>query len=197
MSSDAAPKLQMSYAEFIVFEEQSLTKHEWLDGVVYDMSGGTIDHAGLSANVIGILRNQLKGKRCRVFSSDLAVRSIATRLHTYADITVACGSLETDPENKRAVVNPRVIVEVLSDSTEKYDRDGKFAHYKRIPSLAEYVLVSQKEKCIEVFRRISGSKGAEEWDIESEKAFAGQTITLKSIECELSVDEVYEDPLAA
>jgi Uma2 family endonuclease len=172
MSSDAAPKLPMSYAEFIVFEEQSLTKHEWLDGVVYDMSGGTIDHAGLSANVIGILRNQLKGKRCRVFSSDLAVRSIATRLYTYADITVACGSLETDPDNKRAVINPRVVIEVLSDSTEEYDRSGKFAHYKRIASLAEYVLVSQTEKCIEVFRRIS----ADEWDTESEKLWPGKPL---------------------
>lgn len=191
MSSDAAPKPYMSYADFVIFEEQSLTKHEWLDGVVYDMSGGTLDHSGIKVSVTVMLVSLLRGKRCRVFNSDLAVRVLATGLFTYPDASVLCSSPEMDPQNKNAVTNPRIIVEVLSDSTEKYDRGEKFAHYRRIPSLMEYVLVSQNEQCIEVHRRTS----AGEWEME--KALAGQTIMLKSIECELSVDDVYVDPLAA
>ncbi len=191
MTADAAVKPYMSYADFVIFEEQSLTKHEWLDGIVYDMSGGTFEHAGLKAAVVGELRTALRGKRCRVFDSDLAVRVLATGLQTYPDASVVCGSAEADPANKNACTNPRILVEVLSDSTEKYDRGEKFAHYQRIPSLAEYVLVSQKEPCIEVWRR----NMAGQWDL-AEKGLAGQTVTLTSVECRLSVDEVYADPLA-
>lgn len=180
----------VTYAEFVAREEKSSTKHEWLDGVVYDMAGGTPDHAGLITAVAGELRNSLRGKRCRVFSADLGIRVIATGLFTYPDVSIVCGSLERDPENKNAATNPRVLVEVLSDSTEAYDRGEKFAHYRRIPTLMEYVLVSQKDPCIEVFRRSSSG----EWDVE--KALAGQTIELRSIECVLDVNDVYADPLA-
>jgi Uma2 family endonuclease len=192
MTGDAAPKPYVSYAEFVALEEASPTKHEWLDGVIYDMSGGTLDHSGLKVSITGELRNLLRGKRCRVFDSDLAVRVLATGLFTYPDASVVCSSAEKDPANRNAITNPRIIVEVLSDSTEAYDRGEKFAHYQRIPSLAEYVLVSQHEPCIEVFRRTAPDK----WEL-AEKAFAGQTAHLKSIECILSVDEVYADPLSA
>lgn len=192
MVADPALVPYVPYAEFLAFEEKSLTKHEWLDGVVYDMSGGTIDHAGLKTRVTFLLSLQLEGKRCGVFDSDLAIRILATGLFTYPDASVVCGFLETDPENKNAVTNPKVLVEVLSDSTEAYDRGKKFAHYQRIPSLAEYVLVSQHEPCIEVFRRrADGTWGP------AEKYLAGQTATLKSIECELPVDRVYRSPFAA
>jgi Uma2 family endonuclease len=191
MPADAATKPYMSYADFLVFEEKSLTKHEWLDGIVYDMSGGTIDHSRVKANVTIVLGIQLRGKRCCVFDSDLAIRVLATGLLTYPDASVVCGLVETDPDNKNALTNPRVIVEVLSDSTEKYDRGEKFAHYRRIPSLAEYVLVSQHEPCIEVYRQTSPGN----WDL-AEKGLAGQTVTLKSLECALSVDEIYANPLA-
>ena len=191
MPADAATKPYMSYAEFVAFEEKSTTKHEWLDGIVYDMSGGTLGHSGLKLAIGGELRNLLRGKRCRVFDSDLAVRVIATGLLTYPDASVVCGSAEMDPENRNALTNPRVLVEVLSESTEKYDRGEKFAHYRRIPSLAEYVLVSQEEPCIEVWRRNAGG----EWDL-AEKGLAGQSVTLTSLECALSVDEVYANPLA-
>ncbi len=191
MSSDAAPTPYMSYADFVVFEEKSETKHEWLDGVVYDMSGGTIDHARLKTRVSLYLGIQLMKKRCQVFDADLAVRVVATNLLTYPDVSVVCGSAERDPANRNAVTNPRVIVEVLSDSTEAYDRGVKFAHYRRIPSLREYVLVSQKEPRIEVWRR----NASEKWEL-AEEALAGQTAQLNSIECALSVDEVYTDPLA-
>ena len=190
MPASAALESYVTYADFVAFEETSLTRHEWLDGVVYDMSGGTIDHSGLTAQMIVLLGTLLRGKRCRVFDPNLGIRVIATGLFTYPDASIVCGSLEKDPANRNAVTNPKVLVEVLSDSTEEYDRGEKFAHYQRIPSLAEYVLVSQHEPCIEVFRRSASGK----WDL-AQKALAGQTVVLKSIECVLSVDEVYTDPL--
>lgn len=179
------------YAEFVVREGASLTKHEWLNGIVYDMAGGTYEHSRLKVSMSTILAILLRGRRCVVLDSDLAVRVLATGLFTYPDVSIICGSLERDPENKNAATNPRVLVEVLSDSTEDYDRGEKFAHYRRIPTLMEYVLVSQKEPCIEVYRRTDSGQ----WDVE--KAFAGQTAILRSIECELDVNEVYVDPLAS
>src|SRR5439155_18899105 len=98
--------------------------HEFLDGVVWPMAGGSPDHAGIAANVARLLGNQLAGQPCRVFTSDLRVRVKATGLGTYPDVTVICGQLEFDPEDpkRHTVTNPRMIVEVLSPSTEEYDR---------------------------------------------------------------------------
>lgn len=180
----------VTYAEFVAREEKSATKHEWLDGVIYDMAGGTYEHSRLKVAISTALSTHLRGRRCVVLDSDLAVRVLATGLSTYPDVSIVCGSLERDPDNKNAATNPRVLVEVLSDSTEAYDRGENFAHYRRIPTLMEYVLVSQKEPCIEVFRRTNSG----EWNVE--KALAGQTIELHSIECVLDVNEVFTDPLA-
>lgn len=185
-----APKPYVTHAEYLALEERSPTKHEWLDGVIYDMSGGTPDHAGLAAAVLGELRNQLRGKRCRVYTADLKVRVLATGLSTYADVSVICGALEVDPDDKNAATNPVVLVEVLSDSSEAYDRGQKFGHYRRIPSLAEYVLVSQHSPKIEVFRKNEAGK----WVL-AEEASAGEMAPLLSVGCALSVDEVYADPL--
>lgn len=188
---DPAPKPRVSYAEYIELEEKSPARHEWLDGVIYDMAGGTPDHAGLALTVGRLLGNQLEGKRCRVFSSDLKIRVLATNLGTYADISVVCGQLERDPDSNTAVTNPTVLVEVLSDSTEAYDRGEKFAHYRRIPSLREYVLVGQSKPLIEVHRKNEAGL----WVLVAE-AGAGEQAALESIGCALSVDEVYLDPLA-
>jgi Uma2 family endonuclease len=188
---EPAPEPYVSYAEYIEREEKSATKHEWLNGVIYDMSGGTPDHAGLAAAVISTLAQQLVGKRCRVFSSDLKVRVLATNLGTYADVSVVCGRLERDPDSNTAVTNPTVLVEVLSDSTEAYDRGEKFAHYRRIPSLREYVLVGQTKRMIEVYRKNEAGL----WVLVAE-AGAGEQAALESIGCVLGVDEVYVDPLA-
>jgi Uma2 family endonuclease len=190
------PKPYVSYEEYLALEEKSLTKHEWLNGVIYDMealgmSGGTSTHAGLIAAVAGELRAQLKGKRCRVFSADLKIRIQATGLSTYPDTSVVCGRLDMDAGDKNASTNPTVIVEVLSDSSEAYDRGEKFAHYRRIPSLREYVLVSQRRPLIEVHRK--NDEG--QWVL-AEEASAGQIAKLASIGCSLSVDEIYADPLA-
>lgn len=188
--ADPAPEPYVSYAEYLALEERSVTRHEWLEGVIYDMAGGTPDHVGLMGAIAGELRVQLRGKRCRVFPADLKIRVLATGLATYPDASVVCGRLELDPGDKNAATNPVLLVEVLSDSSEAYDRGEKFAHYRRIPSLQEYVLVSQREPLIEVFRKNEAGK----WVL-AEEAGKGEVAPLASIGCSLSVDEVYADPL--
>jgi Uma2 family endonuclease len=196
MAGAHALKPYVSYAEYLELEEKSLTKHEWLDGVVYDMealgmAGGTPDHAGLAATVTTLLGQQVRGKLCRAFSSDLKVRVLATGLSTYPDISVVCGKLETAPDDPNAVINPTLLVEVLSDPSEAYDRGEKFAHYRRIPSLREYVLVSQRKRQIEVWRKNERGR----WEL-GQEAGAGEDAELASIHCSLPVNEVYADPLA-
>lgn len=183
---DAAPKPYVSFEEYEALEEKSPERQEWLDGVVYDMSGGTIGHSKLQANIIRRLGNQLEGTRCDVHTADLKIRVLATGLGTYPDVSVICGPPERDPQSKTAVTNPTVLVEVLSDSSEAYDRGEKFAHYRRIPSLREYVLVSQNQRRIEVFR-----KNEEGFWVLVAEASDGESATLASIGCTLRVDEVY------
>ncbi|HVK65496.1 MAG TPA: Uma2 family endonuclease [Polyangium sp.] len=182
--AEPAGKLKVTFAEYLALEEASETKHEYLDGHVYDMAGGTPDHGLLAGNVLRALGNQLEGRPCRVHPADVRIRIQATGLSTYPDVSVVCGKLQVDAEDKNGVVNPIVLVEVLSESTEAYDRGQKFAHYRRIPSLREYVLISYQTKLIEVYRR--ADEGA--WVLH--EAESG-SIDLVSIGCALSVDSVY------
>jgi Uma2 family endonuclease len=186
--NEPARKLTFTFAEYLVQERAGDTKHELINGEIYDMAGGTGEHARLASNMTGVLLGQLQGKPCAVFSSDLLVRVLATGMATYPDLSVICGRFEHDPEDKNVATNPIILVEVLSDGTESKDRGEKFAHYRRIPSLMEYVLVSQHEQRIEVFRR------TEQGWILSE-ATAGESVKLISIDGELSVDAVYANPL--
>ena len=143
------------FDEYLALEERSAVKHEFLDGHVWAMAGGSPDHGAVAANIIAILSNQLRGRPCRVFTSDVRIRVKATGLATYPDVSVVCGKQETDPEDPKngTVINPCLLVEVLSPSTEDYDRGEKLAHYKQIPSLQEVVLVAHEENRIELWRR--------------------------------------------
>jgi Uma2 family endonuclease len=187
---EPARKLSYTFAEYIAIDEASPTKHEYVNGEILAMSGGTLEHSQLAANVIGELGAQLRGRPCAVYTSDARVRVLATGLATYPDVTVVCGSVERDPESKSTIVNPALIVEVLSDSTESYDREEKFAHYRRIPSLREYLLVSQHERRItHLSRNDDGS-----WTLRD--VVGASVVRLPSIGCELSLAEVYRDPFA-
>ncbi len=183
----------MSYAEYVAREAVSDVKHEFIRGEVFAMAGGTIEHAALTAAIGAELALAIRGKRCRVFSSDLRVRVLATdlstELSTYPDVSVVCEQAESPPDDPHAIVNPTVVVEVLSDSTEAYDRGAKATHYRRIPSLREYVLINQHEPLIEVFRR--NERG--HWELL--EARAGATIELSSLGITLDVDTIYADPL--
>ena len=181
----------MSYAEYLEFEATSDTKHEYLRGEVLAMAGGTPDHAALALAIGAELVAGLRGRPCRAFSSDLRVRIEATDLSTYPDITVVCGTLETSGLDPHAATNPVLIVEVLSDSTEAYDRGQKFAHYRQIPSLREYLLVSQTEPRLEAYAK----NDAGQWVLR--EAGRGEQLALRSLEgVVLDVDTIYADPLS-
>ena len=174
-----------AFAEYLTIEEIARVKHEYLDGEIYAMAGGTPEHAALAAVVTTVLGEQLRGSPCRVYSSDLRVRILATGLATYPDVTVVCGPTERDPESATHVVNPRVVIEVLSDGTEEYDRGEKLEHYKKAPSLMAVVLVSHRERKIEVW-----SREASAWEV---MAYGrGQVARISSPNCSLDVDAVYD-----
>jgi Uma2 family endonuclease len=158
--TSAFPLHRYTYQDYVWLEEESSTRHEFLDGEIVAMAGGTPEHAAMAAEVIGQLREKLRGSPCRVFTSDLGVRVMATGLATYPDASVVCGPTERDPDKKTNVTNPRVLVEVTSDSTEEYDRGEKLAHYKQIPTLEAVVIVSHREVRVEVWSR---ARGGPEW----------------------------------
>lgn len=174
--------------EYVRFEEESTTKHEYIDGTIRAISGGTLAHARMQASLAIILGRQLEGRRCNVYSSDGRVRVRGQSIITYPDLAVSCGKLEIDTEDPHAQLTPTVLVEVTSPSSEKYDRGLKYAYYQGIGSLREYVIVSHREPLIEVFR--PGGDG--KWRL-AERATTGGEVMLTSIECRFSVDEVYRD----
>ena len=188
---EVAPSLEMTYEEYVAFERDAEGKHEFVHGHVYAMSGGSPEHARLSQAIGAALTVALRGKSCAAFSSDLRVRVEATGRSTYPDVTVVCGKLERDAIDADAVTNPRVIVEVLSPSTESSDRGDKWAHYQRIEFLREYVLVSQSTPRIEVFSRDEAQSG---WLYR--QYGAGQTVELRSLETSLDVDAIFANPLS-
>ena len=180
---------RMSDAEYLELERTSEMKHEYLRGEVFAMARGTPEHARLAANIIGELTAALRGRPCSVFTSDARVRIEVTDRATYPDVTVVRGRLEHAADDPDSITNPVVIVEILSDATEADDRGEKFAHYRRLASLREYVLVSQRARRLEVYRRRD-----ERWLLD--EAGTGESLRLESIDVVLSVDEVYRDPLA-
>lgn len=149
-------RIHYTYAEYLSLEESSNVKHEFLAGQIYAMAGGTPEHAALAAAFIGLLFAQLRDGRCRAYDADLRVRT-PSGLATYPDVTVLCGPSERHEADSQAVTNPTLIVEVLSRSTEEYDAGDKFEHYKTIPSLQQYVLISHRERAVEVWTREAGS----------------------------------------
>ena len=187
MTSTASER-RYTFREYLELEASSDLRYEFFDGSVYAMSGGSPDHSRLAANVISLLTAQLAGKPRQTFTSDLRVRVLETGLATHPDVSVICGSLERDPDDDNTATNPVVIVEVLSPSTRRYDREEKAAHYRRIPSLASYVLISQEEQRLEVFSR----NGDGSWTLREARNGA---VDLPTIGCRLSVEDVYRNPL--
>lgn len=181
-----------TYREYVALEEHANTRHEFLGGEIYAMAGGTPEHAAICTNVSTALNVQLRGKGCRVYSSDLLVRVLETGLATYPDVSVVCGRAALDPENRNAITNPVVLVEVLSPGTSEYDGGEKLSHYQRIPSLREIVLVAHDERRIAVWRRGDGDSDA--WSREEVRV---GSIRIEVIGCTLDVDDVYRDELAA
>ena len=182
----AAPHHRYTYADYLALEHASNVKHEYFDGEIYAMAGGTPAHAALAMAIGGLLFPQLRSGNCRLYSSDLRVRVLATGLTTYPDVSIVCGPVEYDPDSAITVINPTVVIEVLSDSTEDYDRGEKLDHYRQVPSLAAVVLVASKTREIKVWERVA----ADRWD--ERKYVSGAALDLRMISATLRVDELYD-----
>ncbi len=144
---------RLTEIEYLERERIAEFKSEFFDGEMFAMAGGTLRHSLIATNLAREFGNQLKDKRRTAFNTDLRIQIEATGLYTYPDLSVICGDPQFVDGNQDTVTNPAVIVEVLSDSTEAYDRGKKFEHYRQIPSLREYLLVNQKEPRVEQFLR--------------------------------------------
>lgn len=181
---------RFDFAEYVMLEEIACVKHEYLEGVVWAMAGGSPEHARLQVNVSTLLSQQLAKRPCAVYSSDLRIRVKATGLGTYPDVTVVCGKLALDPDDpkRQTVTNPSLVVEVLSPSTEDYDRGEKLEHFKRIESLEAVVLVSHDPRLVEVWTR--------EGDAWTARAYRNDdTAPIPAFGCKLPLDAIYRDPL--
>lgn len=178
----------MAYAEYLALERESELEHEYVGGVAVLRPGGTPEHARLAVRVSAQLLASLAGRPCEVFSSDLRVRNVAADRSSYPDVTVICGRIERAKDDNQAVTNPRIIVEVLSDTTEIHDRGDKWRDYRRLSSLQAYVLVSQTEPLVEVYRR-----GGDVWQYEA--AGPGQVLRVDDEGASLDVDALYRSGL--
>ncbi|GDX78704.1 hypothetical protein LBMAG42_05150 [Deltaproteobacteria bacterium] len=175
----------LTYAEYLQLELNTGIKHEWRSGVAVAMAGGTLPHAQLSTRLLGILYGRLLKKPCQPWNSDAKVRIPTEDVSTYPDISVVCGDPVRDELDRNTITNPTVLFEVLSESTENYDRSEKFAYYRALPSLRDYVLVSSHRIAIEHYeRRPDGS-----WLFR--ELGAGEVLSLRSLRVRLRVSEVY------
>ena len=175
----------MSVEDYLALDRSSIeTRYEYIDGYVTMLAGGTLDHATIGANVISILRRLLRGSPCRVFTSDARVRLSRTR-YAYPDATVSCD--EQDRGQGDIVQSPRLVVEVLSPSTEGYDRGRKFGYYRECPTIQEYLLIDAQRPMIEVYRR-------EKHDLWILRAFRlDDEVELINLGVRFPVNAVYED----
>ena len=143
----------LTETEYLEIERAAEFKSEFFHGEMFAMAGGTLHHSLIATNLAGEFRNRLRGRTCQPYNADLRLKIETTGLCTYPDLSVICGDPQFADGTDDTVVNPTVLVEVLSDSTEAYDRGKKFEHYRQIPSLQEYLLVSQKAPQIEQYIR--------------------------------------------
>jgi len=173
-----------SYEEYLRVLDVSDIKLEYFDGEIYAMAGGTLAHAELCARIISRLSHHL-GRECHVFSADARVHVEATGLATYPDASVVCGEVERAGNDPHALVNPTILVEVTSRSTEDYDRGNKISHYRQIPSLTAILLVSHRARRVTLVERTP-----DDWRIC--EARAGEQLVVESPKLSLSVDTLYE-----
>jgi Uma2 family endonuclease len=177
---------RLTESEYLALERAAPFKSEYFDGEMFAMAGGSPMHSLIAANVIRELGLKLKGRPCLAFTSDLRLKVEATGLCTYPDVSVVCGPLRYAAGTDDTVVNSTLLIEVLSDSTEAYDRGEKFQHYRQIPSLKEYLLVSQRLARIEQY----GRRPNAEWALRVAEGKDAR-LTLPALEITLELNEVF------
>ncbi len=185
MSAEPVEKRSWTAEEYLAWERLQPTKHEFFQGAVRAMAGATLEHSLILVNVAAQLGSALRKSCCVVLLSNMRLKIPATRLYTYPDALVVCGTPELEDDVRDTLLNPTVLVEVLSDSSEAYDRGKKFEQYRSIQSFTEYLLVAQDHVLVEHFSRQADSS----WVLR--EARAGGRIALASIGCVLQVDEIY------
>jgi Uma2 family endonuclease len=192
------PRSHVSYSidEYLALERESEERHEYLDGEIYEMAGESLEHGAICTNIGGQLYTQLRGRDCQVFSKDIKVRSGPTPkrgyttkgLFSYPDLLVVCGEVKFHDERRDVLLNPAVIIEVLSPTTEAFDRGEKWLRYQTwLPELSNYILVSQSKPQIEHFHRQSSG----EWLYSLVKELES-SLHLTSINCALQLTDVYD-----
>ncbi len=182
------PLTKLTPAEYLACERgQSDARHEYLDGEIPMMAGASLAHNRIVGNTFASLHAQLRRSACSVFASDMRVRVPATGLYTYPDISALCDEPQFEDDESDILLNPHMIIEVLSPSTEAYDRGAKFDHYRSIESLQTYVLITQDKPQIELFQR----QDQGHWLLTVVKGLEA-SVSLVAIGCELALTDVYE-----
>jgi Uma2 family endonuclease len=175
----------VSPADYLAFERESEERHEYLDGAIVAMSAGTFNHAVIAGNIAGEMHQALSDRLCWVCPASMRIKIEASERYTYADVAVVCGAPRFEDDRQDTLLNPCALFEVLSPSTESYDRGEKFAHYRTLASLTDYVLVSQKQVLVEHFQRQEDGG----WLL---RALApGERLALPSLGCDVAVDRFY------
>lgn len=180
----------VTFDEYRRFDAHAEERHEFVDGAIVAMAGGAVEHSRAVANVVGALFAALRGRKCVVLESNARVRVLATGNAYYPDASVVCGRIDIDPADAHSMTNPSLLVEVLSRSTESYDRGPKLDDYRRIPSLEHVVHVAHDTHRIDVWTRVGPN-------FELSSFGPGERAALPGIACTLDVDETYADPMAA
>lgn len=177
-----------SYDAYLTLEAESGVKYEFHDGFIVAMAGGTLEHGQVGGNFIRTAGNVLieNGKPCSVFTSDVKIHIASARRSYYPDASIVCGTPERSSKDRNALINPILILEVLSDSTEAFDRGAKFNYYRELPSFQEYVLISQEEALVDTYFRTKDNT----WEINSYRGLDAM-VPLKSIDCEISMTDIY------
>lgn len=173
--------------DYLAWEREADFKSEYLRGQIYAMSGASVEHNTIASNLIREIGNGLKGRPCRAFVSDMKVQIDTADAYFYPDISGLCGEMEFHDDRRDTYRNPQFVIEILSDSTESYDRGKKFLHYQMLPSLKEFVLVSQKTAVVEVYR-----KDGDRWIYQLSRG-NGAVLKLESVGCEVPFEEIYRN----
>lgn len=181
-------KQLLTEAEYLALDREAEMKSEFYNGEMLAMAGGTYEHSLIGSNLVRELGARLKGGPCQVHGSDLRLKSEATGLYTYADVTVVCGEPRFLDDRRDTLLNPTLVIEVLSSSTEAYDRGRKFYHYSDIESVREYLLVAQDCIMVERFQR---REPEEEWLFTAYRQ-VGSSVALDSVGCEVPLVEIYD-----
>lgn len=175
--------------DYLTAERDSSVKHEYIDGHVYAMAGASDAHVTITLNLGALLRDHLRGGACRVYVSDMKVQINDTGRYFYPDVLVTCDSRDRTPEAREVKKYPTLVVEVLSPSTEAFDRGRKFSYYRQIETLQEYVLIDPSRQSVECFRR--GTEGIGIWDFQPYGE--NDDVSLSSVGFQCPIAALYED----